>query len=237
MSPEVQVSVPERPSLRERKKARTRQSLLEIAGRLFAQQGYEATTLEQICDEAEISIRTLFRYFESKEQLALDGLHRVVRLLREGLRAPDRRVDSVMAWREHVAERASEARASGEYLAWYRFVHGVPALEAGFLALNLQIEDLLTEGLARDAGTDPETDLHSRLLATTLVWGNSAVVRHWAAGGGVEDLEETCLQVIDAVKEYFPAATSTACAGGGGEQRPSRGAGERLREARCGQRT
>ncbi len=57
--------------LRERKKARTRVQIRETALRLFLEQGYEATTVQQVADAADVSLSTLFRYFPTKARLAL----------------------------------------------------------------------------------------------------------------------------------------------------------------------
>jgi AcrR family transcriptional regulator len=59
------------PGLRERKKARTREQIREVALRLFLEEGYEATTVQQVADGAEVSLSTLFRYFPTKARLVL----------------------------------------------------------------------------------------------------------------------------------------------------------------------
>jgi len=66
-SPEAEV----RPGLRERKKAKTRQAIQDQALRLFREQGYDRTTVEQIADAAEVSPSTFFRYFPTKEDVVL----------------------------------------------------------------------------------------------------------------------------------------------------------------------
>lgn len=58
-----------KPSLRERKKAKTRNSIQQNAMRLFQQQGYAETTIEQIAEASEISQSTFFRYFPTKESV------------------------------------------------------------------------------------------------------------------------------------------------------------------------
>lgn len=55
--------------IRERKKRRTREAIVDAGTRLFAEHGYEATTVAQIAAAADIAPRTFFTYFETKEQL------------------------------------------------------------------------------------------------------------------------------------------------------------------------
>ncbi|MDR4215793.1 helix-turn-helix transcriptional regulator, partial [Bacillus paralicheniformis] len=62
--------------LRERKKTRTKTTIQQHALRLFKEQGYQATTVEQVAAAAEVAPSTVFRYFPTKEDLAvLDDYH------------------------------------------------------------------------------------------------------------------------------------------------------------------
>jgi AcrR family transcriptional regulator len=65
------------------RKARTRQALIDVALELFAAQGYESTSIEQIADRAGVSPRTFFRYFVTKESVLFFGEDDYVRSLVE----------------------------------------------------------------------------------------------------------------------------------------------------------
>lgn len=64
--------------LRERKIARTRAQIVEEAVQLFLDKGYEATTMEEVAERAEVGTSTLYRYFPSKELLLLDPFARML---------------------------------------------------------------------------------------------------------------------------------------------------------------
>ena len=63
------------PSRREKHKARTRQALREAALQLFASQGYDSTTADEIAEQVGVSARTFFRYFATKESALFIGRH------------------------------------------------------------------------------------------------------------------------------------------------------------------
>jgi len=60
------------PGLRERKKAKTRLSISRIATKLFNERGFEAVTVAEVAAAAEVSVATVFNYFETKEELFFD---------------------------------------------------------------------------------------------------------------------------------------------------------------------
>src|SRR5262245_18164747 len=71
--------------LRERKKQRTRRTIVDVATRLFAEQGYDRTTLVQIADAAEIAPSTFFNYFASKVDVVFAPFDAVIESARERL--------------------------------------------------------------------------------------------------------------------------------------------------------
>ena len=199
-----------RGSLREEKKAETRRALVETALRLFFTRGYDETTLEDICAEVRVSVRTALRYFESKEQLALARHIRPLARFRATI--GDRPADvSVMDyWRDYVGHFSTATADSPDEHDLRRLIYSVPALYSRWLAILTEYEDLLTTELAKESGNDPETDLEARLAATCLLGGNEAVARRWMASDGQVDLREGCLAVVDLVTQKFPTRIASA---------------------------
>src|SRR5579871_3521321 len=96
------------PGLRERKKRRTRQTIIDVALKLFAQKGYDKTTLIEIADAAEISPSTVFNYFTTKDAIVFALTDQIVASARERIA---RRLDdeptahTIIAWiKEDLAE-------------------------------------------------------------------------------------------------------------------------------------
>ena len=164
-----------RPGLRERKKAKTRAAIQQHALRLFREQGYDATTIEQIADAAEVSPSTFFRYFPTKEDVALyDALDPLVFA---AFQAQPPELSPVRAMRE--AMREVVAGLSPEELrdmeARMDLIRDVPELRARTLDEYGRAIDLMTELVANRTGCRAD-DLAVRALAGAVVGVSIAIM-------------------------------------------------------------
>src|SRR2546428_13563296 len=73
------------PGLRQRKKQRTRETIARAAHELFVERGYDATTLPDIAAAADVSTRTIFAYFPSKEDILFSDLEQMKAALAQEL--------------------------------------------------------------------------------------------------------------------------------------------------------
>jgi AcrR family transcriptional regulator len=168
-----------RGGLRERKKAKTRAAIQQHALRLFHEQGYDATTVEQIADAADVSHTTFFRYFPTKEDVVLSDDYDP--LIIEAFHAQPPDMDPIPALR--AALRAVFQGIPVAELAEFRerqtLALAVPQLRAAALNQLSQTMQLIAEAVARRAGRDPE-DLAVRALAGAVLGVLIAVQFHWA---------------------------------------------------------
>jgi AcrR family transcriptional regulator len=185
--------------LREEKKAATRRALVDEAVRRFLTDGYEATPLEQIAAAVPVSMRTLLRYFESKERLFHAWHHVALDRFRSQLAARPRETTVLAFWRAWVAKYATLAVESADLVRHRQMQDAVPSLQAHWLMILQEYEDLLAAAL--EAEVDTPTD--ARLAAVAMVSGNEAVTRAWFARGATGDLVHDSLRVIDRIAAIF----------------------------------
>ena len=155
--------------LRERKKQRTRDQIVEAAMRLFAERGYQATTIADIATAADVAPRTFFSYFPSKEAVVfhnvdrdLDGLGAALRDRLPGETAFDalrRWIDAMFeGWAADEDEAVLRKRLCRED-------EGLANFQGGMM---LRIHELLREAIARDLDEPPDA-LRPRLVAAAAV--------------------------------------------------------------------
>jgi AcrR family transcriptional regulator len=138
----------QRVSLRERKKRLAQATIEETALRLFQQQGYEQTSIQDIADAVMMSPRTFFRYFASKEEVLfgpmrtvlLDGLH----FLRE--MAPTESPHAALrATIEYLAGKCQQQRAN--FLLRYQVAMQTPSIASMYLYVLIEAEPAMCEVL------------------------------------------------------------------------------------------
>jgi AcrR family transcriptional regulator len=177
--------------LRERKKAKTRAEIQRQALRLFGERGYEATTVAQIAEAAEVSESTFFRYFPTKEDVVL--WDEFDPLVFEAFREQPPELNPARALRGAIREALT--RASAEERAGLRgrveLLLGVPPLRATFVDRIGGPMGLLAGAVAERAGRPPD-DPAVRALAGAMMGVGLSVM--FAA---VEDPDADIVSLID----------------------------------------
>ncbi|GAA4725389.1 TetR family transcriptional regulator [Phytohabitans rumicis] len=185
--------------LRERKKAKTRAAIQRHALRLFQEQGYAATTVDQIAAAAEVSQSTFFRYFPTKEDVVLldDYDPRMLQALQE--QPPD--VPPVRAIRGAI-RRVFEAIDAADWereQQRQRLIQTVPELQARAMQQYVKTIELLAVALTEREGL-PIDDFNARVLAGAVIGASIGATMH-AVGGEYElsdmDLVDQALGLLE----------------------------------------
>jgi AcrR family transcriptional regulator len=153
--------------LRERKKRQTRAAILAAAGELFEARGYEHVTVAEIADAANISVKTLFTYFRSKEDLAFADEHRLRDQLVAAITsrpAGSSPVQAVAALLGRLVDEGGEAGLA-EY---HRGYGGSDALASRLRRMWESYEEAVADALAAEA-SGPFAGPSARLTAAMLV--------------------------------------------------------------------
>jgi len=201
-----------RPPLRARKKAQTRSNIVQRARELFDRKGFDATTIDEIAEAADVHKQTVFRYFRSKEEIALVFRIDAFEEFKESLLDPDRTLSVIQCWREHVKKAAARVAKRGDFYRYTQLINSDARLHATSLRLEIMHEELIAKALSEEADVDPATDIHARLLATLLVGGSRAVGRMMLDNNSLDQMEEASLAVVDFAIENFPERRSPGAA-------------------------
>jgi AcrR family transcriptional regulator len=168
--------------LRERKKARTREALHEAAMDLFSRQGFDRTTVEEIAAACEMSPRTFFRYFPTKEDVLFGDSEQRSTTLVETLVAQPPDLPPLAAI--HAAMRTISLTYDDErdtLVARAAIVQGSPGLRAYKVEHQRGWEEALVAGLLRrsDAAHDSLTPEEIRLITAVSMAAFRAAYETW----------------------------------------------------------
>ncbi|OBG29510.1 hypothetical protein A5764_21085 [Mycobacterium sp. 852002-51057_SCH5723018] len=139
-------------SLRERKKALTRRAILEAADLLFAERGFDKVTVAEIADAANVSVKTLFVYFRSKEDLVFSDDDLLDTLVAALASRPEQASPAMAVADALIAHFRQQPEAVAGMFHRHRIYGESPGLQAGLLRRWSAFEDRVTEELAREAG-------------------------------------------------------------------------------------
>jgi AcrR family transcriptional regulator len=167
--------------LRERKKEATRDALIEAALALFATQGFDATSVDQIADRVDVSARTFHRYFPAKEDVLFPDTAERTELVAVALDADDGTgplLDALCAAAMELA--ATLATDPRRQALRFRIIEGNDRLRAHNLRASEEISDLFAVHAALRLGLAPGDQLPS-LLGSWSVGVLRVAHRRWLA--------------------------------------------------------
>ena len=199
-------------SLRERKKLATRRALRRAAFELVTEHGFAHVTVEDIAAAADVSPRTFFNYFPTKEAALFGADPDRITALRERVARLAPGEPALAALRLVMVDDARAAAAEltdlgGDPSGWLRRMksaHTDPQLRAARAAQMAMTERAIAEGIAERLGTDPERDPYPGLLAATAAGVFRASISFWAGTGGTVPLEHLVNQAFAALADGLP---------------------------------
>ena len=155
--------------LRERKKQRTREAIVDAALRLFDERGFEHTTIADIAHEADIAPRTFFGYFPSKEDVVFHDFEDLAAGLERRLRdreSGETAADALRAWLTTML--AETDRSDERERRRHRILRDTPTLQAHERVLRGRFEAALADAVAVDLDAEPGS-LRPRMVAASFI--------------------------------------------------------------------
>ncbi|GGP18690.1 TetR/AcrR family transcriptional regulator [Nonomuraea glycinis] len=196
--------------LRERKKRQTRQRISGVAIGLFVARGFDNVTIAEVAEAAEVSVNTVYNYFQAKEDLVLPpeeaSPQRLADIVRER-RAGQSAADAVLArLRQEVRGRERRLGLSEGFGRVLEMMRAAPTLTARLERLAHQMTAELADLLVQETGAAPGDPL-PRAVAWQLGSLHSMVMseigRRTAAGERPDVIADDVLELVDAAEELM----------------------------------
>ncbi len=191
--------------LRERKKAEASAELERAALELFARHGFDAVTVDQIAAAADVSRRTFFRYFPTKEDVFFSRRRAQMDALARLLAAPEPGETAFETVRRALLRLADGHLADRErILTEQRVLAGAPALVARDLEWDRRAERAFAAALEAGAKRDAVSRRRARVCAGALVGALRVVIEDWVQKGCRGDLRKAGEEALDWVAPLAP---------------------------------
>ena len=190
--------------LRERKKERVREQLVDAAVKLFSKKGFDATTIDDIVGAVEVSRRTFFRYFDTKEDVLPAWFDKHVDALLASLDARPAGEDPMTSLR-HMLDGIAELYETklANVLTIERVISREPSIVARRYARMEELAERIAEALAARHGGTKDDVAYFRLLARVHLLVARTAVERWALSGGKRRLPELVRESYQAVRDAF----------------------------------
>ncbi|MGC4976087.1 TetR/AcrR family transcriptional regulator [Streptomyces sp. DT199] len=191
------------PGLRERKKIKTRRAIRTATYALIEEQGYDATTIEQIADRAEVSPSTVFRYFPAKEDIVVTDAWDPVMTSELRARPADEPWADTLRYVMRTALDQALAEEPTVTRLRTRLGVEVPAVRARMLENAAATGRLLRDALAERSGLDPDS-LELRVLTMSVMGGLMEVSHYWAETGHRDDIRDLVDRALEVLEHGLP---------------------------------
>ncbi len=180
-----------------------REALVDAAARLFAEGGYEGTTVDQIAEAAGLSRRTCFRYFAGKEDLAFPDHADRLALFAQAIAGEGPAWDRVRGGFVSLGHQLTAERQ--RVVRQQRVIESSPALVAADRARDLEWEAVVARALSSDWGP-----ADAPVVAGALMGAIRVVLRRWFADDGSGDLVAQGLAAFDRLEQGLRPPDSPA---------------------------
>jgi AcrR family transcriptional regulator len=191
------VTEPE-PDWRQRKKAATSDRIRASALRLFREQGYDATTVEQIAAAAGVSHVTFFRYFPTKEDVALSD--RYDPLIASAIAQTPATWPLIQRIRAVLVQGLRQIHNTDRdtLLAQNKLIVSTPALRERMWAGQLATQQAILQALETDP-RDPHASFQAKVTIAACLAAAGTAVLTWVENDGTPDLPDLIEQAFDAL--------------------------------------
>jgi AcrR family transcriptional regulator len=187
--------------LRERKKQRTRETIARVAVELFEERGYHATTLADIAEAADVSTRTIFAYFPSKEDILFSDFPELKAALAQALAERPPGKDALGAVRDFILS-APHGEKGDLHERRERIIESDETLRSHKRARLGQLSELVAAAIAKDLDA-PNDDLRPRVVAASLIAAFEALFEQQERGAPLPRNPHEAAEVIDPVITFL----------------------------------